>query len=141
MEENGSAKPSFETDEGRTSFLVRLPVRPAPEPTKAVATPSPFVGAMDEKETSRDQEGPKKALSRHQVKVLFKCLEASKLIDVMAEFNRTDRTKFRNQVMNPLLELGYLAMTIPEKPTSRNQRYQTTQAGIEAIHTIDGPLR
>lgn len=128
MAANGSEQPNFETDEDRTSFLVRLPVRPEPEPEGP----------------SRDQDGTKSgtksALSRHQVKVLFKCLEASSLVQLLGEFDRSDRTKFRHQVINPLLGLEYLAMTIPDKPTSRNQKYQTTQAGIEAIHAIDRPL-
>ena len=49
--------------------------------------------------------------------------------DLMEIIGRTDRTKFRNQVLKPLLEGGFLQMTIPEKPTSSKQRYQTTEQG------------
>ncbi len=38
------------------------------------------------------------------------------------------------------LSLGTDAM-IPEKPTSRLQKYQTTKKGVEAIHGIRKPLR
>ncbi len=58
----------------------------------------------------------------------------------MKDSGRRDRTKFRRQVIHPLLRRGYLAMTIPEKPTSRHQKYQTTQAGIDAIHNMEDPL-
>lgn len=140
LEENGSGKPIFETDDARTSFLVRLPVRAAPKAMEFVKTTSQLVGASNDQGLSRDQDGTKSALSRHQVKVMFKCLEASSLAEILSDLDRSNRTKFRNQVMNPLLDLGYLRMTIPEKPTSRNQKYQTTQAGIQAIHAINGPL-
>jgi len=42
---------------------------------------------------------------------------------------RSDRTKFRNQVLNPLLEEGLLLMTIPDKPTSSLQKYRLTEKG------------
>jgi ATP-dependent DNA helicase RecG len=42
---------------------------------------------------------------------------------------RTDRTKFRNQVLNPMLEAGWLEMTIPDKPTSSKQKYRLTEKG------------
>jgi len=42
---------------------------------------------------------------------------------------RTDRTKFRNQILKPLLDNGLLQMTVPEKPRSSNQRYQITEQG------------
>ncbi len=35
---------------------------------------------------------------------------------------RTDRTKFRNQVLNPLLKTGLLEVTIPDKPRSSKQK-------------------
>lgn len=139
FEENGSEKPSFETDGDRASFLVRLPVRPAPG-MKFVATSSRLVGDTGSEGSTRDQDGTKSGLSREQVKVLFKCLESSSLRDIIAEHGRTNRTKFRDQVIDPLLRHKYLRMTIPDKPTSRNQKYQTTQAGIEAIHAINKPL-
>lgn len=47
----------------------------------------------------------------------------------MEQCGRSDRTKFRDQVVGPLLEAGLLEMTIPEKPTSPRQRYRTTPAG------------
>ncbi|RKX26407.1 MAG: ATP-dependent DNA helicase, partial [Candidatus Zixiibacteriota bacterium] len=42
---------------------------------------------------------------------------------------RSDRTKFRHQVLNPLLEAGLIEMTIPDKPRSSKQRYRLTERG------------
>ena len=36
----------------------------------------------------------------------------------MAVVGRVNRTKFRNQVLNPLLAGGLIKMTIPNKPKS-----------------------
>lgn len=85
----------------------------------------------------RAQVGTKSALSRHQVAILRKCFSASRIGDLMELLSRTDRTKFRNQVLRPLLEAGYIAMTIPDKPTSRNQQYQTTESGKAALKDLN----
>ena len=79
------------------------------------------------------QEGTKSALSRHQVKTLHICLYPNSLKELVTYFKRTDRTKFRNQVINPLLKSKYLEMTRPEAPTSRLQKYRTTEAGKQAL--------
>lgn len=44
-----------------------------------------------------------------------------------------DRTKFRNQVLKPLMEAGWLEMTIPDKPRSSKQKYQVTAKGRELL--------
>ena len=47
----------------------------------------------------------------------------------MAIAERRDRTKFRNQILKPLLEAGLVEMTLPDKPNSRLQKYRITPAG------------
>jgi len=42
---------------------------------------------------------------------------------------RADRTKFRNLVLNPLIEAELLEMTIPDKPSSSKQKYRVTEKG------------
>lgn len=37
---------------------------------------------------------------------------------------RSNRTKFREQILAPLLKLGLIEMTIPDKPTSSKQQYK-----------------
>ena len=55
----------------------------------------------------------------------------------MASVTGKDRTKFRNHILKPLLDAGWLEMTIPEKPTSSKQKYRltdqrpTTFVGVE----------
>ena len=87
------------------------------------------------------QVGTKSALSRHQVEILRKCQNDTALVDLMAMTERTDRTKFRNQVLNPMLEAGLIEMTIPNKPRSRNQRYRLTVKGQTALRGNPGGIR
>jgi predicted transcriptional regulator len=75
----------------------------------------------------------KLALSRHQVEILHKCHEDSALVDLMAITGRSDRTKFRQQVLHPLLEDGLIEMTIPDKPRSSKQRYRLTDKGRSIV--------
>lgn len=60
------------------------------------------------------------------------------MTELMAVMGRTNRTKFRNQVLRPLLDAGWIEMTIPDKPTSRMQRYRTTAAGREVLAAVEG---
>jgi ATP-dependent DNA helicase RecG len=53
----------------------------------------------------------------------------------MAIAERTNRTKFRDQVLNPLLAQGLIEMTIPDKPRSSKQRYRLTPAGRTVLDT------
>jgi hypothetical protein len=80
-------------------------------------------------EASRHQVGTKWALSRYQVEILDKCAEPQPLTALMEIAGRADRTKFRNQVLAPLLENDLVQMTIPDKPRSSKQRYQLTDKG------------
>jgi len=57
--------------------------------------------------------------------------------DLMAIAGRTNRTKFRDQVLKPLLEVGWLEMTIPEKPRSSKQRYRLTDKGRDLLTATD----
>lgn len=82
--------------------------------------------------------GTKPALSRHQVDILHKCREDSTLVSLMAVTGRSDRTKFRHQVLNALLKAEFIEMTIPDKPRSSKQKYRLTEKGRELLVTIEG---
>ena len=42
---------------------------------------------------------------------------------------RSDRTKFRHQVIQPLIQDGWLEMTQPQSPRSPQQKYRLTAQG------------
>ncbi len=57
----------------------------------------------------------------------------SSLLDLMTITGRSDRTKFRDQVLNPLIRAGFVEMTIPNKPRSSKQKYRLTEKGRKVI--------
>jgi predicted HTH transcriptional regulator len=79
--------------------------------------------------TVTPQVGTKSGPSRDQVVLLRKCQTESAIADLMALAGRSNRTKFRDQVLKPLLDGGFIEMTIPDKPTSRLQKYRLTDKG------------
>ena len=85
------------------------------------------------------KSGTKSGLSRDQVEILVKASTGAALTDLMAVAGRANRTKFRDQVIKPLLEQGLLEMTLPDKPTSSQQKYVLTVQGKRAINGPNGP--
>jgi len=81
------------------------------------------------------EKGTKLAPSWHQAKILEMCLNDSNIVYLMSIDGRTDRTKFRNQVLNPLIADGLIEMTIPDKPTSSKQKYRTTTKGKKLLNS------
>ena len=59
--------------------------------------------------------------------------------ELMVVGGKTNRTRFRNQEIKPLLEAGWLAMTIPDKPNSRLQKYRLTAKGQAHLAPIRPP--
>ncbi len=49
--------------------------------------------------------------------------------ELQAALNLRDRSSFIHSYLNPALEAGLIEMTLPNKPTSGNQRYRRTSAG------------
>lgn len=108
-ESQGIEPPTFEEKAGAVYVTFRAPIGP--------------------EAGERHQVSTKSALSRHQVQVLEATRDPRSIAELMELCGRADRTKFRDQVVRPLLEAGLLAMTLPDKPRSSRQRYRTTAAG------------
>lgn len=88
---------------------------------------------------SWQQVGTKVALSQKEIKTILEaCLLENSLTQIIALFNFSDRTKFKRKYINPLIAEGLLAMTVPDKPNSRLQKYYTTEKGKSLLLCQDG---
>ena len=55
--------------------------------------------------------------------VLAFCERPKSLTEIMAHLGLKHRNNTKSRYIDPLIENGFLEMTIPEKPNSRNQKY------------------
>lgn len=78
---------------------------------------------------SRDQVRTKSGLSAEQRTVLAQMADEHDIATLMQWVGRSNRSKFREAVLAPLLELELVSMTIPDKPNSSKQRYRLTEQG------------
>lgn len=110
LKKNGSPEPVFEMDVDRVSFLVILPVNPHFLPE------SPSYPSSD--------DGDKNHLD-----ILLFCITSKSRAEIFSKIGVTNQSSNYSRFVQPLIESGYLELSIPEKPTSKRQRYQTTEEG------------
>ena len=115
MSRNGSPPPEFEFDEDHSYFLVRLPVHPqgrqtSPGTTEATPQVAPQVTPQVSKLAA----------------ALYGEMSAA---EVMKAVGIKDRVHFREAYIQPALRSEFVEMTIPDKPTSRLQKYRLTSKG------------
>jgi len=80
-------------------------------------------------------------LSLDQIKLLTNFEGSHSITELMEWVGRTNRTKFREQVLNPIIETLLIEMTIPDKPRSSKQKYRLMETGralqAQLIHGED----
>ncbi|MDC0407902.1 hypothetical protein OAM82_04560 [Candidatus Thioglobus sp.] len=65
-------------------------------------------------------------ISSEQVQVLRNCQLESSADELMKILKRTHKHRFKNDILNPLLDCHFFERTIPEKPKSPKQKYRLT---------------
>jgi len=76
--------------------------------------------------------GTKKGLSRDHLKILKNCKNESSATELMKILNRTNKSKFKNTIVNPLIENGFFELTNPGKPKSPTQKYRLTNKFVRS---------
>ena len=122
-ERRGCPEPQFKG----TGFFTAV-FRPRPRPEQLSGD-----GEGAETAQATDQVGTKSGPSRDQVQLLEFTRSPRAFLELMEFAGRSNRTKFRDQVVRPLLKARWMEMTIPDKPRSSKQRYRTTPTGVKAM--------
>jgi ATP-dependent DNA helicase RecG len=109
MQANGSPQPRFESDDERSSFLIRLPVHEG------------FVDELGPEVTGEVTGEVQKLLNVIKGEMTRK--------DIQAVLGLKHEDHFREAYLRPALDRGFIEMTIPDKPRSRLQKYRLTSKG------------
>jgi len=121
MGKNGSPPPRFSTDEGRTYFLVELPVHPQLS----------GVQEHDEAHVKAHDEAHNGELTETERRILVHLTTVPRNRPELAEFLgvKSGRSGHLKRAMERLRELGLAELTIPDRPQSRNQKMRITEKG------------
>ncbi|MBN1959670.1 MAG: transcriptional regulator [Deltaproteobacteria bacterium] len=112
MQQNGSPPPEFESDDDRTSFIVRLPVH-----ERVLKYENETKAQVTQQVTQQVEK---------IVSVVDKEMSRSEL---MTALGLKDRMHFVSDYLQAAINAGMIEPTIPDKPTSSKQRYRLTTKG------------
>ena len=76
---------------------------------------------------TNDQDTPQDTPQDDKTKILTYCKEAKSLSQIMQYVGFKDRKYFKANILNPLIKDGLISLTIPDKPTSKHQKYITNE--------------
>lgn len=122
---NGSPEAIFNIDDERTFFETTILIQPS----------------FSEKEDSEIKEryGMNdlfSSISEQDIIVLKFCFEPKSKKEVLDKIGLSNRTERFNTHIQPLVNKGLINLTIPDKPTSPNQKYIITDVGSYVLKII-----
>lgn len=74
-----------------------------------------------------------KNLNKNHIQVLMECAPENTAAELMEFLKRSNKSKFKKDILNPLIDLGFFEPTIPEKPNSPKQKYRLTGKFVAKI--------
>jgi ATP-dependent DNA helicase RecG len=135
LERNGSPRPHIETDEGRTYFLIKLPIHPAFKAPVKVPVKATVKGTV--KGTVKVPVAEGVSLNKTERKILlFSKVRPVGRKELLTELGYSTFVGSVRMALRRLKELHLLELTIPDKPSSRNQRYRITNKGRQVLGVV-----
>ena len=152
MKRNGSPPPEFEFDEDHSYFMTRLPVQPQARRGASADDTAQVTGEVTGELTAQVTSDFKALKDRAVVQIAsvlglppahVTAQVTAQVVEVLSAAAGDARTRaelqsavgikhrehFRKTYAEPLVSAGWLEQTIPDKPTSRLQKYQLTEKG------------
>ena len=124
MAENGSPPPRFTTDENRTYFFAELLVHPD----------LPGIGRAHDEAHVEAHDETLEDLNQTEVTILgFLEGTPQNRPAIARHLGLNSRSGHLYKAIFHLREIGYIELTLPDKPQSRNQKYRITEKGRAAI--------
>jgi predicted transcriptional regulator len=80
--------------------------------------------------------GIKERINAKIIEALNYCMEPKSKDEIFEKITLYKNTKNYNHHIKPLIEVGWLNLTLPNKPTSKNQQYYTTELGKKLLLLI-----
>jgi ATP-dependent DNA helicase RecG len=162
LEENGSPQPVFETDNERLYFLSVIKIHPLFDHTKmngakerdedgaidnglninSLTDINNFLRLSDDQRWAKDKNSMINKIDKVIIKTLAYCIEPKARDDIFKLLDLFNNTKNYNKHVKPLVELGWLELTQPDKLTSKNQKYKTSDIAKKlVVHESSGTKR
>lgn len=129
MENNGSPSPIFETDADCTYFLTVIPAHPQ-FIAKGHDLGNDYVNDQDNDYVNEVGQDYNITYTRRVLTFALTPRSKAEILNRLGYKNHFDNYR---RYIAPLIENHWLEMTIPDKPSSRNQKYQTTVLGKKLI--------
>ena len=130
MKNNGSPKPYFETDDERSSFLIRLPIHRSflNEFEEVQSINQAGITTEQVEGTTEQVAGITEQVAKLLVSLQEKELGTKALLDIL---NLSHRPTFLHNYLQPALDAQLVEMTQPESPRSPTQKYRLTLKGAK----------
>jgi ATP-dependent DNA helicase RecG len=154
MEENGSPPPVFETDENNAYFLCILPIHPlmpnaqykrATDEAKYITKKfndlneiNTYLSLSVSEIGDRDREAIREKINDLTKMVLNYCTTPKSRDELFEKIGLYKNTKNYQNHIKPLIDLGWLYFTLPNKLTSKDQKYYTTDLGKKLFILVSG---
>ncbi len=156
LEKNGSPPPIFETDDDNSYFLSIIKIHPL---SKSLAPIRAKDGAKDKiltistlgkkdnylrpfenLEENKVEDSVKNYLSTTTLNlsttdfnILLHCIKPRTREEIFKFIALYNNSKNFNRHIKPIIDIGWLQLTIPEKPTSKNQKYVISEYAKKLI--------
>ncbi len=153
LEVNGSPPPLFETDDDRNYFLCTLPIHPLSKIIlgqeddlsrakdnimvfKFLGDINSYLSLSVSEIGDRDRASIREKINPTIQTLIKYCVEPKSRDEIFGQIGLYKNTKnFQNHI-KPLIDAGWLYYSLPNKLTSRDQKYYTTELGKKLLAII-----
>jgi ATP-dependent DNA helicase RecG len=150
LEENGSPPPVFETDGDRNYFLCILKKHtlfPQKDNVRAkdgakdkeliinsLRDIDKYLRSINDQRWAKDKKVLLAVLDNKIIHILSACSTPKTREEIFNHIGLFNNSKNFNRHLKPLIDLGWIQLTIPDKPTSKNQKYVTADIAQRLVN-------
>jgi ATP-dependent DNA helicase RecG len=153
LEINGSPPPIFETDDDRYYFLSIIKVHPLTQQVESqgvkdmtkdetkdkellinsLSDIDNYLRSLDDLRWAQVEKKIKSKVDRIFLKALLYCISPKTREEIFEHMKIYNNSRNFKNYIKPIIEVGWLQLTIPDKPTSKNQKYITSDVAKRLV--------